>query len=147
METHTKNWSSQLFLRETNRLERKIQIRNRDHPEKIGTFQRKNKTKGNRNDRKTETLRKIKKSDCYFLFQIQGLGLDKIKVSFGIDSTQALQLATEMIGSILRLHYQRINPGSLLGSTTNASAFLYLIRRRQFLKKKLPGRNFSKVKN
>ncbi|MBM9502133.1 hypothetical protein JWG44_17890 [Leptospira sp. 201903071] len=78
-----------------------------------------------------------KKMDWYCPFQIQGLGLDEIKVSFGIDSIQALQLAMEMIGSILRLHYQRINPGKLTWLNEENLGFPLPETPEMFLKKEI----------
>ncbi|WP_425460680.1 DUF6968 family protein [Leptospira gomenensis] len=51
--------------------------------------------------------------DWYCPFQISGIGSDKIKVTHGIDSIQALLLAIQIIGTILVVHFQNSNPGKL----------------------------------
>ncbi|XDD51683.1 hypothetical protein AB3N59_08115 [Leptospira sp. WS92.C1] len=45
---------------------------------------------------------KDEKMDWYCPFQISGLDIEGIKVAFGIDSIQSLQLAMERIGAILQ---------------------------------------------
>lgn len=52
-------------------------------------------------------------ADWYCPIQILGIGEDKVKSAFGIDSVQALEQAFQMISAILTLFYQRHHPGKL----------------------------------
>ncbi|WP_408611671.1 DUF6968 family protein [Leptospira ainlahdjerensis] len=80
---------------------------------------------------------KDEKIDPYCPFQIQGIGFDEIKAAFGIDSIQALQLTVEMIGSILRLHSQKLNSGKISWQNKERLGFPFPDTPEIFLKKEI----------
>jgi hypothetical protein len=78
---------------------------------------------------------KIATDGYYCPFIILGIGKERVQVAFGVDSVQAIELALEMIGAIMTLYYQRLNPSKITWNGGSWLGFPLSDTREEMLKK------------
>ena len=61
--------------------------------------------------------------EYYCPFIILGIGKENVQVAFGVDSVQAIELAFNMIGALMKVYYQRIYPNKITWNNDSRLGF------------------------